>query len=256
MWISKNTTPFTDEQKELFERYRPYASKIASKFLVRRTGGGAEFCDDMKAAAMLGLLLATQRYDPVVNPVPFSHFAKIRIWATMVERTYENLTGAHCVKRNKARERILEAYARERPASDSWGDHAAVDDRDELDSVLCRISPRYARVMRKFFAGMEFTDIAADEWCCKAYAHDMAKIGLAEARAVVAGGPRLPPTLAPGSTLKIQDVMRMIGRKNWTVWRWIRRGEFPPPVSPSSRRGGSLWDRAEVEAWIARKEAS
>lgn len=181
MWISKNTKPFTDEQKSLFDRYRHYASKVAAKFLDRGADGGAEFCDDMKAAAMLGLLLAAQRYDPSRDG-PFGNFARMRIVGTMVERTYENATGAHGAERHDRRLRNYESYAQERGDGESWGDYADVDLRDELDSVLCYLSGRHRRVVRKFYAGMECKDIAAEEWCSKAYAHDMVKDGIARAR--------------------------------------------------------------------------
>ena len=39
-----------------------------------------------------------------------------------------------------------------------------------------------------------------------------------------------------------------------TLWRWVKAGEFPPPVRLSG--GVTAWKLAEIEAWEARQEAN
>lgn len=38
-----------------------------------------------------------------------------------------------------------------------------------------------------------------------------------------------------------------------TIWRWVKAGKFPKPFKIGSRC--TVWDAAEVDAWIARSKA-
>ena len=39
-----------------------------------------------------------------------------------------------------------------------------------------------------------------------------------------------------------------------TLWRWVREGDFPQPFKLGGRV--TVWDAAEVEAYLARKRQS
>lgn len=39
-----------------------------------------------------------------------------------------------------------------------------------------------------------------------------------------------------------------------TIWRWVKAGKFPKPFTMGSRC--TVWDAAEVDAWIASSKAN
>jgi predicted DNA-binding transcriptional regulator AlpA len=39
-----------------------------------------------------------------------------------------------------------------------------------------------------------------------------------------------------------------------TIWRWVKAGKFPKPFTMGSRC--TVWDAAEVDAWIANSKAN
>jgi len=49
-------------------------------------------------------------------------------------------------------------------------------------------------------------------------------------------------------------VVDLLGLSRGTIWRMVRRGEFPPPLQLSPRRIG--WRRSTVERWLAEREAA
>jgi len=51
----------------------------------------------------------------------------------------------------------------------------------------------------------------------------------------------------PGRLLKMSDVTREVSLHRVTIYRMIRRGEFPPahPIS----RGRVAWAESDIEAW-------
>lgn len=55
------------------------------------------------------------------------------------------------------------------------------------------------------------------------------------------------PVFRPGRLLKMSDVVREVSLHRATIYRMIRRGEFPRshPIS----RGRVAWREDEVEAW-------
>ena len=52
---------------------------------------------------------------------------------------------------------------------------------------------------------------------------------------------------SPGRFLKMTDVVREVSLHRVTIYRMIRRGEFPPgrPIS----RGRVAWSESDIEAW-------
>lgn len=53
------------------------------------------------------------------------------------------------------------------------------------------------------------------------------------------------------------DVARYFGRSRATVWRWVKRGFFPPPVRDHDGRFLG-WPRSEIVRWkmdLARRAA-
>ncbi len=52
--------------------------------------------------------------------------------------------------------------------------------------------------------------------------------------------------------LRIADVLKATGLCRTTIWRWSRKGTFPPPIRLGARHIG--WRREDVEEWIAARE--
>lgn len=50
-----------------------------------------------------------------------------------------------------------------------------------------------------------------------------------------------------------RKVAERYGVTRQTVWRWVRTGDFPAPVSLSP--GCTRWRLSEVEAWEAQRDA-
>lgn len=56
----------------------------------------------------------------------------------------------------------------------------------------------------------------------------------------------------PAVLLTQKQVMRLVGiGSRETLSRWVRRGQFPPPIVLAG--GGLRWLRSEVENWITRE---
>lgn len=51
----------------------------------------------------------------------------------------------------------------------------------------------------------------------------------------------------PRRLLPLSEVMARVGLRRSTIYEWIGRGAFPPPVSLGAT---SRWVESEVEAWI------
>lgn len=47
--------------------------------------------------------------------------------------------------------------------------------------------------------------------------------------------------------LRKAEVLEMVGVSYPTIWRWVRAGSFPKPISMGER---SMWVMDEVQAWI------
>ncbi len=57
------------------------------------------------------------------------------------------------------------------------------------------------------------------------------------------------PTTAP-ELLTSREVLRLLGfRSRVTLWRHVRSGDFPAPVSTLGR--SIAWRRTDVEQWLA-----
>jgi len=52
--------------------------------------------------------------------------------------------------------------------------------------------------------------------------------------------------------LRAPDVRRLTGLSRTTIWRMVRKGEFPVPRRLSTNAIG--WIASDVEAWIAARE--
>lgn len=57
---------------------------------------------------------------------------------------------------------------------------------------------------------------------------------------------------APGRYLKIRDVVEQTSLSRATIWRMIKRGEFPPSRKLSPQRVG--WAERDIEAWKLRQD--
>ena len=59
-----------------------------------------------------------------------------------------------------------------------------------------------------------------------------------------------PPTFAAGGRLlKGRDVFQLVTLSRTTVWRRVRDGTFPAPVSLGTTR--IAWRESDIAAWIA-----
>lgn len=56
-----------------------------------------------------------------------------------------------------------------------------------------------------------------------------------------------PPPASPGRLLKMADVAREVSLHRATIYRLIRRGDFPK--GRQLTRGRVIWTEREVEAW-------
>jgi excisionase family DNA binding protein len=56
------------------------------------------------------------------------------------------------------------------------------------------------------------------------------------------------------SWIRIGELRRRLGVHPITLWRWVKRGEFPAPRHLGNTRA-RFWSRAEVEAWEAQRLA-
>lgn len=52
--------------------------------------------------------------------------------------------------------------------------------------------------------------------------------------------------------LRIKQVVERIGLSRTTVWRMVKRGQFPPPIALYGRNIG--WRDATVTSWILERE--
>lgn len=50
--------------------------------------------------------------------------------------------------------------------------------------------------------------------------------------------------------LTIQDIMQMFSVTKQTVYRWVRTGKFPPPITVGR---SSRWRVKDVDAFLSRK---
>lgn len=53
--------------------------------------------------------------------------------------------------------------------------------------------------------------------------------------------------------IRIPEVLRLTGISKATIYRWIGRGTFPPPVNPGGSRMIS-WKSDTIEEWIESRE--
>lgn len=51
--------------------------------------------------------------------------------------------------------------------------------------------------------------------------------------------------------LEIKDICRLLQRKRWTVYRYIRELDFPKPVNPHTRP--KRWRIDDVRLWAERE---
>lgn len=59
---------------------------------------------------------------------------------------------------------------------------------------------------------------------------------------------------APGRFLKIREVSRETSFSRTTIWRRVKDGTFPAPISLGGR--SRAWTERDIEAWKARKLAA
>ena len=71
------------ERQVLAQRYMPYAAEVARKYSRRRRQFGIEW-DELRGAAMLGLVDAAQRYEPDQG-VAFEAFSRTRIRGAIID---------------------------------------------------------------------------------------------------------------------------------------------------------------------------
>ncbi len=57
------------------------------------------------------------------------------------------------------------------------------------------------------------------------------------------------PTNGMGRLLKGRDVFRLVTLSRTTIWRRVREGTFPAPVSLGSTR--IAWRESDIAAWMA-----
>lgn len=187
MRITKNTRPFTEDQRAMFVEYRTLASSMCRKFVRDRTHGGAEFCDDMKCAASLGLLLAAQRYDPEEHG-NFARYAKMRIWAAMVWRIYENATGTHHPGGHRRRVEIMAEYGLRHARRELQDDVGldAVDERDAAWWIVGHTDERRGRmILRRVVDDATLRDIAAEEGTAYSNVDRLIRTGLDHIRSAL-----------------------------------------------------------------------
>lgn len=51
--------------------------------------------------------------------------------------------------------------------------------------------------------------------------------------------------------LRLRDVIGRVGLARASIYRMVRRGEFPPPVHPTPAT--SAWVSTEIDDWIAER---
>jgi prophage regulatory protein len=51
--------------------------------------------------------------------------------------------------------------------------------------------------------------------------------------------------------LTIKQVMERTGKSRGTIWRWVREGEFPPPLNVGKDGARIVWRESDVAAWLA-----
>ncbi|OQS41003.1 helix-turn-helix transcriptional regulator [Chromobacterium haemolyticum] len=56
------------------------------------------------------------------------------------------------------------------------------------------------------------------------------------------------------SFIRLADVMQMTGLAKSTVYKYIRQGTFPRPVSAATR--ASRWVKSEVDSWLIQQITS
>jgi prophage regulatory protein len=56
------------------------------------------------------------------------------------------------------------------------------------------------------------------------------------------------------SWIRISELKHRLGIHPVTLWRWVKRGQFPAPRHLGNTRS-RFWSRAEVEEWEARQLA-
>ena len=54
--------------------------------------------------------------------------------------------------------------------------------------------------------------------------------------------------------IRCPDVLRLVGLSKATLYRLVRKGEFPAPVKLASRAVG--WKLTDVRAWVASREST
>lgn len=52
---------------------------------------------------------------------------------------------------------------------------------------------------------------------------------------------------------RIQKVMELTGLCKSTIWLWAKEGKFPKAIKLSARV--TVWNMAEVDAWLKSKES-
>ena len=61
-----------------------------------------------------------------------------------------------------------------------------------------------------------------------------------------------PPLVDEGDRLiRLKEVQRMVGLGATSIYRYVRRGIFPPPVKPTPQI--SLWSYQQIQQWIRDK---
>lgn len=55
-----------------------------------------------------------------------------------------------------------------------------------------------------------------------------------------------------GEILRVRDVLLRTGLSRSTIWRLVRKGEFPAPLILSANAIG--WASQEVEAWLGSRQ--
>ncbi len=60
--------------------------------------------------------------------------------------------------------------------------------------------------------------------------------------------------MTTGRLLRKSEVTERLGITGMTLYRWVKKGEFPPPLRLGERT--TRWPESEIDEWIASRRSA